>query len=31
MRQANREAIDACEQQAAKTKQPMRCLISIKR
>ncbi|WHO37625.1 DUF6118 family protein [Sphingobium sp. AP49] len=31
MRNDNREAIDACERQAAETNQPVRCIISIAR
>jgi hypothetical protein len=31
MRQANRDAIAACEQRAAKVRQPVRCTISIGR
>jgi hypothetical protein len=30
MRQANREAIDACLQRAAKAKQPVRCMIRVR-
>lgn len=30
MRQANREAIDACLQRAAKAKQPVRCMITVR-
>lgn len=30
MRQANREAIDACVQRAAKAKQPVRCMIRVR-
>ena len=30
LRRDNHEAIDACEQQAAKTKQPVRCTIRIR-
>lgn len=30
MRRDNREAIDACVQQAAKAKQPVRCTIRVR-
>ena len=30
MRQANRDAIDACLQRAAKAKQPVRCMIRVR-